>query len=122
MLLKVTKQLTCMKCAYCTCNRFQLQSSQHGNCLNAQGSCNEPHFLFALYYGCHIFVGVRVHTCQLLSNFQLQRLDRTALILPLQGSCCPVCVATTMTLCIYLGAYEPPEGSHITVIGDVFTN
>ena len=101
MLLEVTKQLTCMKC---TCNRFQLQSSQHGNCLNAQGSC---HFLFALYYGCHIFVGVRVRTCLVTSSCN-------AYIFPCRAH------AVLSRGCnyydiVYLGAYEPPEGSHIIV-------
>ena len=53
----------------------------------------------AAYY--NIFVGVRVHTCQLLSNLHVYSCK--AYTGPLQGSCCPV--YALQLLCVYCTIY-----------------
>ena len=57
------------------------------------------HCTMAAYY--NIFVGVRVHTCQLLSNLHVYSCK--AYTGPLQGSCCPV--YALQLLCVYCTIY-----------------
>ena len=71
-----------MKCACCILylQLFFLWTQSAGKrvCKRLSSEHRCLHCTMAAYY--NIFVGVRVHTCQLLSNFQ-QRLDRTAFAL-----------------------------------------